>query len=935
MDGAANSTRGALGVDRPTELDLLRRMLAEAAAGSPRFVLVKGERGMGKTSLLQTFVGSTVDDVRWLQARGDESEAFLPYCMLEGLARSAEPSLPFELPVLTHPLSSRGDPVAMGTALLDMLGTLQRIVPVVLVVDDAHVCDVQSLFALLFAFRRLRTTRVLVVMSASDDGCWSLPDGLRRIAEGETGMTISLAGFDDQQMRNLIAGLGVGPLSPRAVRRLRRHTGGNPLYVRSLIDEVGVGALGRLDDTPWPAPRSFSGSVHDRLAACPSDARRLVAAAAVLGERCPLTLVRQLAGIGRPLDALQAAIDACLIEYQNREVAFPCPLVWASVYHCLAISERAELHSLAAKLVSEEGAVLRHRVAATTEQDEGLASAVEAFAVQESARSAWTSAAAFFEESARLRPAGHLQEGSVLGAVECLLMAGESLAARSLSAGVEGFADVARSRYLLGRIALLDGHLEEAGRLLAGAREASDVDVDAVLASKIALELASLNLHLLRPQEAIAWAEQAMSAARGTPLAQRPLPSLAFGLATTGQATRALEAVRSSPVPAEDAGPELASYLMAGALALLHAGATDGARVDATRLVSVASRSGPLLAHVIGLALLATTEYRLGAWNDSIVHAEQAASISMDAEHASSQSLIHATATWPRAGRGEWDAAELHATRAAAAARCPMDVALARMADAVVGRARGQHQRVVDSVTALRSLAAPGVVDEPGGLWPWQELYVDALIALGLLENANEELVRFEATAASGRGPAVMSTACRLRGSLEMARGRTREAETAFRAAARAMPNPHPPFDRGLLHASYGAFLRRCGKRTAAAAELKAAREMFARLGARPFLERCDRELASTGLTVHRRRDGRSSQLTPREVSVARLVREGKRNREVASELVISENTIEYHLKNIFAKLGVASRSQLIVRLGIESAEDHRGSPGLPRPAEP
>ncbi len=72
---------------------------------------------------------------------------------------------------------------------------------------------------------------------------------------------------------------------------------------------------------------------------------------------------------------------------------------------------------------------------------------------------------------------------------------------------------------------------------------------------------------------------------------------------------------------------------------------------------------------------------------------------------------------------------------------------------------------------------------------------------------------------------------------------------------------------------------------------------------------------------------------------MARLLSEGKQNREVANELVVSENTVEYHLKNIYAKLGVASRSQLIVCLVARSDHVHRGprsgSPSQPCSTEP
>lgn len=159
-----------------------------------------------------------------------------------------------------------------------------------------------------------------------------------------------------------------------------------------------------------------------------------------------------------------------------------------------------------------------------------------------------------------------------------------------------------------------------------------------------------------------------------------------------------------------------------------------------------------------------------------------------------------------------------------------------------------------------------------------------------------------------------------------MARGRNKEAGPAFARALEQSSTVPAPFDRALAQASSGAFLRREGKRAAAVEQLEAAREGFVSLGARPFLESCDRELESCRPLPGGRRSVDPSGLTPKEMSVATLVTQGKTNREVAAELAVSVNTVEYHLKHIYAKLGINSRSQLIVRLGVRQ-EDLDGEP--------
>jgi DNA-binding NarL/FixJ family response regulator len=86
---------------------------------------------------------------------------------------------------------------------------------------------------------------------------------------------------------------------------------------------------------------------------------------------------------------------------------------------------------------------------------------------------------------------------------------------------------------------------------------------------------------------------------------------------------------------------------------------------------------------------------------------------------------------------------------------------------------------------------------------------------------------------------------------------------------------------------------------------------MLSSMGMEAFAERARIELLAVGGRPHPRTAGTIEALTPREVQVARLVGEGATNLEIAAQLFISRRTVEYHLKKIFAKLGVTSRTQL------------------------
>jgi DNA-binding NarL/FixJ family response regulator len=110
----------------------------------------------------------------------------------------------------------------------------------------------------------------------------------------------------------------------------------------------------------------------------------------------------------------------------------------------------------------------------------------------------------------------------------------------------------------------------------------------------------------------------------------------------------------------------------------------------------------------------------------------------------------------------------------------------------------------------------------------------------------------------------------------------------------------------------YGEWLRRERRRTDARGHLRNALEMFRTMGAAPWAERAEAELRATGETARKRDVTAVEQLTPQELQIAGLVTEGLTNKEIAAQLYLSPRTVDYHLRKVFTKLGIASRTELV-----------------------
>jgi DNA-binding CsgD family transcriptional regulator len=854
---------------------------------------------------------------------GAEAEAGVHLGVAEALLRA----LAARAGLTADPAVTLGgtDPLACGVALVELLGLAQGSDGVAaVVVDDFQWVDSASVVALAFALRRLNSDRILAVFAGREEVTPEAPLG--RLITGPHGRSMRLEGLDVGAVKELASQLGSSALTAAHAAVLRAHTGGNPLYLRALLTELPPGWASRAERLPAPEP--FASIALAPLVRASEPSRRLVAAAAVLGMEARLADAARLAAVAAPWEAAEAA-PASLVELVEGPVGwmlrFTHPLNRAAVYHQLHPSERARLHGMAAEHTLGRAA-LWHRVRAAMRPDSGLAADLTAAAADEAAHGQFETAAEDLVGAAQVHPDAAARQRLVLDAADLRLWASDPAAGTALLPTAE---DPSGSRwhYVHGHLAMVAGRLPDAQAGLRTAWQKLGL-ADEDLRGPIASLLAQLDILADRGQTGAQWAARALDALPpGHPLSSLTRGCLALALWIAGRTEHAIASMAGLPADTAAVTPGDAAQLAFRGLLRLWGDDLAGARADCTRAIRLGRESG-LPSYVLTAgAYLAEAEYRLGEWDDAVVHGDLGVSLVEDTDQLWYQPFAHGIAALVWAARGGWSVAETH-------------VAAARMAAELLGNqpshgyaanaavhlafARQDWPAVIAAATPLSSMNSRDGLFEPG-LLQWRELYDEALIAAGRLSEARRDIDE-SLTAATMRGRrSTLARLSRPRAALALRDGDPGQACTILEEGIEHAEAACGPFDLALLHDAIGRLLRRQGQRRQAARHLQTAHDRYRRLRAMPFLDRCGDELTACGLHPARRAPGPAG-LSPREQSVARLVARGLTNRQIAAELVISIKTVEVHLGHIFAKLEVLTRTQLAAKLA-EQHGSHLGNP--------
>ncbi|CAM5546820.1 Helix-turn-helix transcriptional regulator OS=Streptomyces tendae OX=1932 GN=GUR47_04870 PE=4 SV=1 [Streptomyces tendae] len=882
-------------------------------------------------------------------------------------------------PVLHLGAGTGPDPGAGRTAehLLAALRTAADAAPALVCVDDAHLWDAPARTALARAAEHLSTAgRVGLLLSAASD---------RAVAPEFAHLpVVRLDPLAPSGAAALLDDMTDGAAAPAVRDQLLAEADGNPALLAALVRRLSPAEL--RGHRPLPGPLADAAALAEAAGGAPAvpsgHARDLLltVAAAVRASDGPdvdAALVRDALLRLRPAPrpgARSRPLPEQLAPAGDR-LRFHSPLVRRTVYAAAAPEERRAVHRALADALENGGPRLPgllHRSwslsgpAPAPGQADHLARAAADGTVTATYRlraTAYTRAAELTADAAR-------RAERYTAAAEHALLAGCPQQARPLLAAARDGALPAavrgRAELVRGLVELRDGPVGDAHQslLLAASLLAADAPADAASAALAAADaawaagdlpacLATLGPTAPPPATSATPAHGASAPGAGDQREPRGIPGPP-GRPHTRTAVRSTashpsrtsssvaSAVRDHRIGMrallegrfDRAGAPLGQVVRRGrtadrpevllrsAAAALLLGDVDAARGAGARALAAARQLGSDALEPQALEYLAYAELRAGRHPQARAHAEEGLRTALRAGQRNTAAHHRAVLALAASIEEEPDVVARHVTAALATARrhgLAQALTLAQWAAARADLGRG---RPFDAADRLGLLVLPGPGRGHFAVWRLAvPCFVEAAVLAGRHEDAREVLEDFAGWAAFGADPQAAAQLARCHALLAP----PERTDDLYRRALARHDEAGGDFERARTALLYGKWLRRRRRPREARGRLGAALAGFEGCGAGVWAAQARDELRALGAAPQPGGDGtptRLSRLTPQQLRIARHVAEGATNREVALTLAVSTRTVDYHLRKVFAALGVRSRLELARVIG-RAEQDH------------
>ncbi|MFE0028277.1 helix-turn-helix transcriptional regulator [Amycolatopsis sp. NPDC059021] len=944
------------GVDRFEEIGHLRRAAESVSEGRPRFVVLGGEAGVGKTHLVRRFAATAAGSgFRVLTGAcvelGSEGIPLIPVVSVlrELLSQTGDGELSALLPgwpilagLVPEHRPGGDEPEPPGQAQLFHLFTalLERLSqerPVLLIIEDLHWSDRSTRDLLAVLARVLRGVRVLIVLThRSDDPRYAerLAAFLAELERAREVSHLDLARFTKPQTAELISARLGEPAPASLVDRIFARSGGNAFFVEELLRA----------ESPGHSGHSLRELLLTRLQRLPEPAQRVIRTAAVAGRSVSHRLLAAVLAMPDDalFDAVRAAVDGQALEADGAGYRFRHALLQEAVIGSLLPGERLALHRRYAEVLTDNplltfadrlDAMIAHHWCHAEEPDRALpaliraarnAEALRAFAEQhqwlERALEMW----AWVRNADELAGVGHLEVLEAAGLAAWNSGQPETaleLIDRALDE-TDRSLDRARATVLLARQAKLRINLGRPGALEAVDEAYRLTPPDLSASGAAAFEILGRTLLSTgQPDRARDICQKAVDIAAGlgdVAVALTARTTLAVVHADLGDHERALAELRELKALAARHGQlsELERIHVHLALMLWSAGRYEEA-IDATVAgTAVADRAGSSATWgVVLVAQRAAVLVAVGRWPEAEAQVAEALARGPEGMFAISPRLIGAELA---VARGDFAAAKEHLEAVRELNKeLPTEVSLARLTTQIA-----MHENRIDDARAAAGTALQAVTSRTSVSSVWALLITAAqLEAYAYLRDraldtgSGDDLldtIRKVADGLPATAPPWRASAAQLAAELDS----FDRPSPAWPEVAAAWDEAGQPYQacHARMRAAEAASAR--GERDAAARWLGAAVQEADRLGARSLREQLD-QLArrariplATPESASRRPAVEKLGLTPREVEVLRLVAEGRSNRQIAQQLFIAGKTASVHVSRILAKLGVSTRGE-------------------------
>lgn len=921
-------------IGRKPQLDNMRRWVAELTVGRGRAVLIEGEPGIGKSSLMRAAVKeAAAAGCQTLWGACDElSQAFPLLPLRDPLEAHATPE---RRPSITEVLRANVGPGnrvdVVATAVERVLAFIDELCtdsPMLLVVDDLQWADPATVLTVARLARSVRQLPLLLVgitrpVPRRDD-----LDALRRVLE--PGGVLSLHSLSEAEVAEFV-GEAVGGVPGDRLLRLAADATGNPLYLTELIDALVRGRALTVDDgqveaARGHAPASLPAAIADRLEFLSMPARSVLRAAALLGADFSVTELAAVSGrrINELLPVLDEATLAGVIRHDDTEMAFRHPLIRTALYEGMAPAVRAAWHRDAAHALIDSGATADRvaRQLLPTLDPHGGAAAPDGAAAAVEWLVDWLVDAS--QQLVGQAPGAaipllrHVIAGVPAGAPAHSLLTCRLVDALFRVGDPGGAADIATAAlahvtqpdllvdlyWTLTQCRAIAGRSEESLDTLQRALDSPRIGVRD--RARLLVLIARTQLGLGRVDTAGQVADQALDAA--TAAGDRWATAWALGVLTMaygmrGETAAALPLFDRALATAEG-DPSLTDLRLMvqinQAVALGDLDRYDDAIDAAQHVRRLADDSGNVVRLAQAQSVLGELLFDVGRWDDALAEIDVMADT---AKHPAVECSDHGIAATIQLHRGD-----------AAASRHLMDAEryAARIGDRIIGSlalARSLDREQAEEPAEALAVLLDGLAETAEEVEETADLLADAVrlaVTVGDQTAARTIVDRAEAVAEASNVPHRQAIAPHCRGLLDGDPSRLLEAAKHYEEAGRTLP-------RAQALEAAGVALADSGDIAGARAHFTDAFSLYTELGAAWDLARTQARFRGYGIrrgahVRHRRSNQGWNSLTPTEVKIVGLVARGMSNPEIGTRLFLSRRTVQTHVSHVLSKLDLHSR---------------------------